>query len=195
MLWSLVAAAAEIFHVFKIHWVNRVDTWETFNRREQSRYNFESYLRFFFPHMGYIIPLGVSGKMRKKIIDAFLTPNWCYPKHASHQISITFNTAQHKAILTIRIGLNPVSLQTHMNSLLYKGPGSVIHFDKTLLSSIKTAWVFCLPILGPPTAAIETNGKIPIYFHRRRAKPLETFVFKEKHFFLPLMTPVPLKNQ
>ena len=132
--------------------------------------------------MGYIIPLRVSEKTRKKIIDAFLRPNWCYPKHASHQISITFNTAQHKVILTMRIGLNPISPQIHVNSLLYTEPGSVIHFDKMLLSSVKTAWVFCLSTLGPPTAAIETNGKIPIYFHRRRAKPLETFVFKEKHF-------------
>lgn len=82
----------------------------------------------------------------------------------------------------MQIGLNPISLQIHVNSLLYTDPGSVIHFDKILFSSIKTAWEFCLPIPGLPTAAIETNGRIPIYFHGRRAKLLETFVFKEKHF-------------
>jgi len=120
--------------------------------------------------------------MRKRVIDAFLRPNWCYPKHASHQIPAPFNTAQHMAILTTQTGLGPISPQIHVNSLLYTKWGPVIHFARTLLSSSKTAQLFCLPILGPPTAAPETNGKIPISFHGRGAKPSETFVFKEKQF-------------
>ena len=104
--------------------------------------------------------------MRKRVIDAFLRPNWCYPKHASHQIPAPFNTAQHMAILTTQTGLGPISPQIHVNSLLYTKWGPVIHFARTL----------------PPTAAPETNGKIPISFHGRGAKPSETFVFKEKQF-------------
>lgn len=140
---------------------------------------------FFFPHMntGHIIALWISEKMRKRIIDAFLRPNWCYPKHAPHQIPITFKSQlSTRWCWLCEQGSVLISLQIHVNSLLYTKWGLVIHFDKTLLSSIKTAQVFCLPVLGPPTAAIETNGKIPIYFHGRRARPLETFVFKEKHF-------------
>lgn len=152
------------------------------HRREPSRYSFESCLPLSYPHITQVTLLlyRYQEKMRKKIADALLRPNWCYAKHASHQISITLNTAQCKVILTMWTGLNPISLQIHMNSLLYTDPGTAIHFDKMLLSSIKTAWAFCLPMLGLPTAAIETNGRI--YFHGWRAKLLETFVFKEKHF-------------
>lgn len=49
--FSLVAAAPEIFHIFKKHWVNWVATWETSNRGEPSRYSFESCLFFSFSHI------------------------------------------------------------------------------------------------------------------------------------------------
>lgn len=60
----------------------------------------------------------------------------------------------------------------------------MIHFDKTLLSSIKTAQVFCLPVLGPPTAAIETNGKIPIYFTGGEPGPWKP-LYLRKNIFPP----------